>query len=88
MIKNLGKVLYEDNFRRIVKIEFTDGTKHFIVKEMQKHCFYCKKKVHRDSGKYLMSSLIPKLKRPKFFCFKHSLEVLHLLKLWNALRTK
>jgi len=81
MIENLGKVLYEDNFRRIVKIEFTDGTKHFIVKEMQKPCFYCKRKVHIDSGKYLMNRLIPKLITPKFFCFKHSLEVLELIKL-------
>ena len=74
-----GKVIHKDNDRIIEVVTYDDKSKVYKIHQMQKPCFYCNKKVHRDAGKYLMNEKVVKLKIPKFFCIKHYIEVKELL---------
>lgn len=68
MLDKDGQVLFEDNRRKVIKVTYADGSRAYKVKEMRKDCFNCNKRVHRDSGKLLMSKLAKNLQTPKFFC--------------------
>ena len=56
-----GKIIHEDNERIIELFNYKDQVKTYKIYQMQKHCFCCKKKVHRDAGKYLMNDKIKRL---------------------------
>ena len=81
MIEQDAKVLFEDNNRKILKVMHSDGSRIYKIKEMQRDCFYCNKKFHRDSGKLYMDELIPKLQQPKFFCHSCYVNLIKLIKL-------
>ena len=70
MLDKDGTILFEDNRRKIIKVTYADGSRAYKVKEMRKNCFNCNKRVHRDSGKLIMSELAKNLQTPKFFCHK------------------
>ena len=76
-----GKVLFEDNSRKIVKVTYKDGSRAYMIKEMKKDCSYCKKSVHRDSGKLYMNENIPNLQQPKFFCHSCYVSLMKVVKL-------
>lgn len=76
-----GKIIHEDNERIIELSNYKDQVKTYKIYQMQKPCFCCKKKVHRDAGKYLMNDKIKRLNTPKFFCIKHYREALEIIKL-------
>ena len=81
MIENDAKVLFEDNNRKILKVIYPDGSRGFKIKEMQKPCSSCKRKVHRDSGKLYMNEELPNLQQPKFFCHSCYVRLIKLIKL-------
>ena len=76
-----GKVIHKDNDRIIEVGTYADQSKVYKIHQMQKPCFYCNKKVHRDAGKFLMNDKIKRLNTPKFFCIKHYREALEIIKL-------
>ena len=80
MLDKDGTILFEDNRRKIIKVTYADGSRAYKFKEMQKDCFGCNKRVHRDSGKLIMSELATQLQKPKFFCHKCYVEVKSIIK--------
>jgi hypothetical protein len=79
-LKTIGKIIHKDNDRIIEVINYVNKTKVYKIHQTKRHCFYCNKKVHKDSGGLLMSEKVKKLMLPKFFCNKHYIEVKQLLK--------
>ena len=74
-----GIIIHKDNKSIIEVVNYPDQSKVYKIHQMQKPCYICKKKVHRDSGKYLVSEKVAKLNIPRFFCFEHYLEVKEIL---------
>ena len=80
IVEDEGKILYEDNSRRIIKVQYPDGSRAYKFKEMRKTCFACNKTVHRESGKRCMTKLIRVLITPKFLCHSCYVATVKLVK--------
>ena len=75
----LGKVIHQDN-KKVIEVIHKLHSKEYKIHNMQRQCTYCKKTVHKDSGKMVMDSRVAKLSTPKFFCHKHYVAVIKILK--------